>query len=87
MPPTIFEPNVAGASASDASEVDLSDGDASFECCTRGLFIGTAGDVHVEMKSGREVTFRNVVAGCERPWRLRKVFAVGTTATDLVALW
>jgi hypothetical protein len=83
-----FEHHIGGlnAPAFSASEIDLSGGDVEL-CCTRALFVGTGGDVHVEMKDGSEVTFRNVVGGCERPWRIRKVFQVGTNAADLVALW
>jgi hypothetical protein len=84
-----FDANSAGlnAPASNALDIDVSAADAELGCCSRALFVGVAGDVRVQMKGGGIVTFRNVVAGCERPWRIAKIFKDGTTASGLVALW
>lgn len=83
-----FDGQTSGMSgpACDALELDLSEDDADF-ACSRALYVGTAGNVKAQMKSGAIVTFTNVVAGCERPWRIKKIFKVGTTASGLVALW
>lgn len=72
--------------AMDAAELDLSTDDAEFSC-SRAVFVGVGGDIKVRMRSGAIVTFRNVVAGCERPWQINKVFKDGTSAAGLVALW
>ena len=70
----------------DALEIDISSADAEF-ACSRALYVGIGGDVRVQMKSGAIVTFHGAVGGCERPWRIKKVFKDGTTASGLVALW
>lgn len=54
---------------------------------TRGIYVGTAGNLKVEMIGGQTVTFANVAAGMTYPLRVRKVFATDTTAAALVALW
>lgn len=74
------------APAGDAFEIDLSSADVEINC-TRAVYIGTSGDVKVQLRSGAVVTFRNAVGGCERPWRVKKIFKVGTTAGGIVTLW
>jgi hypothetical protein len=84
-----FDTNSPGLNspAANAVEIDVSVEDDDLGCCSRALYVGGAGDVKVQMKGGAIVTFRNVVSGCERPWRIKKIFKEGTTATGLVALW
>lgn len=54
---------------------------------TRGLYIGSAGHVVVQMYgSDNTVTFSNVPVGI-LPVRVTKVLATGTGASDIVALW
>lgn len=54
---------------------------------TRGLRIGNAGDVTVDMADGATgVLFENVAEGETLPIRVKKVKATGTTATNIVAL-
>lgn len=54
---------------------------------SRALYVGAAGDVKVTMNESGTVTFVDVVAGTLLPIRVDRVFATGTTATDIVALW
>jgi hypothetical protein len=83
-----FETHSAGLNgpASGGVEIDLSGGDATCQC-GRAVYVGVAGDVKVQMKDGSVITFRNVAAGCERPWRVKKIFKLGTTADGIVVLW
>ncbi|MEY2875998.1 MAG: hypothetical protein RLZZ373_3369 [Pseudomonadota bacterium] len=60
--------------------------DADLVQITRGLYIGTAGDLAVRMGDGTDVTFANVPAGTIMPVRVKRVRAA-TTADDIVALW
>lgn len=58
---------------------------------TRALYIGVAGHVKVTMAgdsglAGTDVTFNNVQVGIF-PVRVKRVFATGTTAADILALW
>jgi hypothetical protein len=51
------------------------------------LYVGVAGDVKVKMASGKDVVFTAMPAGSFMPVNVLKVFATGTTATNIVALW
>lgn len=52
----------------------------------RGIYVGTTGDIKVTMVGGQTVTFKSVPVGML--WiRAQRVFASGTTATNLVAVW
>jgi hypothetical protein len=55
---------------------------------SRGLYIGGAGNITVDMVGGQTgVLFSNLVAGSVYPLRVSRVYATGTTATGIVALW
>lgn len=51
------------------------------------LFVGGAGAVKVTTIAGTDVTFTGVVAGTVLPVRVKKVFATGTTATNMVVMY
>lgn len=51
------------------------------------LFVGGAGNLKVDTIGGETVTFTGVVAGSLIPVRAIKVYATGTTATNIAALW
>ena len=54
---------------------------------TRGVFVGTAGDLVVRFAGDTvNVTLKNVVAGVTHPWSIVRVAATGTTATDIVVI-
>lgn len=52
---------------------------------TRGLHIGSGGNISVEMANGT-VLIPNVQVGIQ-PIQVLRVNATGTTATNIVALW
>lgn len=53
---------------------------------TRMLWVGSQGDIVVDMAGkGVGVTFRNVVGALDG--QFTKVYATGTTATDIVRCW
>jgi hypothetical protein len=54
---------------------------------TRGLFIGGAGNVKVDMALGNTVTFSNLLGGIILPIQVIKVYSTDTTATNIVALY
>ena len=62
------------------------DDDAVITTLHKGLWVGTAGDVRVQMWESGIVTLKGVVAGYLIPIRAKKVYATGTTAADIVAL-
>lgn len=69
-----------------AAEVAPNDS-ADLSSDARALYVGGAGNVKVTTTGGSTVTFTGVVAGSVLPVRARRVFATGTTATGIVALW
>lgn len=53
---------------------------------TRGLYIGSAGNVVVDMAYGTTITFTGVQGGTILPIQVTRVYAA-TTATNMVALY
>lgn len=53
---------------------------------TRAIYVGTPGNLVVNLASGASLTFTNVPSGTVLPVRVSAVKATGTSATDLVGL-
>lgn len=53
---------------------------------TRVLYIGSPGAVKVDMVGGGTVTFADLAIGFY-PLRVSRVYATGTAASDIIALW
>tara|TARA_R100001377_G_scaffold40726_1_gene22808 strand:+ start:15693 stop:15947 length:255 start_codon:yes stop_codon:yes gene_type:complete len=51
------------------------------------LFIGTGGDVKVDTVSGDTLVFKNLGDGSILPVQVRRVYATGTAAQDMIALY
>lgn len=54
---------------------------------TTGIFIGGAGTLKIDMPGTSAFTFTSVAAGVYLPLRVKRVYATGTTATNIVALY
>ena len=54
---------------------------------TRGLYVGGAGDIKVDMALGSTVTFAGALAGTILPIQVVRVYSTDTTATNIVALY
>jgi hypothetical protein len=54
---------------------------------TRGIYVGTSGDLAVMMVSGDIVTFASLSAGVIHPIRVKMVYSTGTTATDIIGVY
>ena len=55
---------------------------------SRGIWVGGAGDLKVDMVgTGTGVTFVGIPAGSLLPLRVSKIYATGTTATDIVEVY
>jgi len=75
-----FEAPAIGASAVTPNDsTDLSQP-------SRALFVGGAGNLTVDMTNGDNVVFTGVLAGSVLPFRVKRVYSTGTTATNIVAL-
>jgi hypothetical protein len=71
--------------AQDAGAVTPSD-TVPLPRATRGVYLGTGGDLRVKMVSGTVVTFAAVPAGTFLPLRTQQIYATGTTAGNIVGL-
>ncbi|MDH5185241.1 MAG: hypothetical protein OEX12_15275 [Gammaproteobacteria bacterium] len=53
----------------------------------RSVYVGVGGDIKVDTLRGTTLTFKNVISGSCLPVRVRKVYATGTAATDMIGLY
>jgi hypothetical protein len=51
------------------------------------IYVGVGGDVKLKLENDSELVFKNVPAGMFMPVLAKRVFATGTTATDILALY
>ena len=72
--------------AREAESVTPSDS-VNLERRTKGIWVGGAGNMSVEMHNGGTVTFAGIVAGSLLPLAVTRVNSTGTTATSIVALF
>lgn len=54
---------------------------------TRAVYVGVGGDIVAVGADNVPITFKNAPAGAFLPIRVRRINAVSTTATDLVAIY
>jgi hypothetical protein len=55
---------------------------------TRGVYVGTTGDLTVDMHGeGDSILFASVPAGSLLPLCVTKIYATGTTADEIVAVF
>lgn len=78
------DPTVSAGSAVEITP----DNDTDIPRYARGLYVGANGNVRVALaRDDNPVTFVGVVAGTVLPIRPRRVYATGTTASDIIALY
>lgn len=73
-------------SPAESAEAILPSDTATLDNVTRGVYVGTGGDLMVEMLSGQQVLIRNAQAGALYPLRIIRVLQTGTTASDIVGM-
>ena len=54
---------------------------------TKGLYVGVAGNVKVDMADGTTVTFTALSSGMIHPISCKRVYDAGTTATSILAVY
>jgi hypothetical protein len=74
----VSDPARYGAAVTPSNSVNLA-------APTRSLYVGTTGNISVEMLNGT-VVFNTVAVGI-LPVQCTRVNATGTTASNIVALW
>jgi len=75
------------AKASDAVTITPDDSTDLATVPTTGIYIGVDGNVKVDMLDGTATTFVALKAGVVYPFKITRVYATGTTATDIVVLY
>lgn len=77
----------AGLSARNAAVVTPNDS-TDLAQVTRGVFVGGAGNLNVNMAgTGTEITFTGVPAGAFLPICVSRIRSTSTTATNIMAVW
>lgn len=52
---------------------------------TIAIYLGTPGDLKIDAaETGTEITFKNLANGVFHPIRAKKVYATGTSASDII---
>jgi len=72
------------SNTSNIPSVSTQDGSGNNGCV---LYVGGVGNLKVLTVGGNEVTFTDVPTGTFVPVQVLRVFATGTTATNIVAIW
>jgi hypothetical protein len=81
-----FPGSASDPTSSAVEAVSITPSDTATFDVTRGLYIGTTGNVAVKMKNGVTITFTNVPVGV-LPVRVQQVLSTGTTASGIIALY
>ncbi len=68
----------------DIPSVSNQDGSGNNGCV---LYVGTGGTLKVTTIGGDEVTFTGIVSGTFVPVQVIRVWATGTSASNILALW
>ena len=76
--------SVTPSNTTDIPSVSSQDGSGNNGCV---LYIGGAGTLKVTTVGGDEITFSGVLAGTFFPVQVTRVWATGTSATNIIALW
>jgi hypothetical protein len=54
---------------------------------TRGVYVGVSGDLKVDLVGGStEITFVGLASGVIHPIQARRIYATGTSATNIVGI-
>ena len=54
---------------------------------TRGIYVGVSGDLKVDLIGSGTVTFTNLTAGMIHPIAVKRVYATGTDADEIIGLY
>lgn len=67
-------------------EAIIPNDEADLPFATRGIWIGTGGDLTVTLTGGTTVTYPDIPSGVVFPIRAKRVFETGTTASGLASM-
>ncbi|MDD9715143.1 hypothetical protein PVW48_00140 [Dinoroseobacter sp. PD6] len=69
-----------------AAEIIIPANGRELNYATRAVYVGSGGDLSMELLNGDVVTFKNLASGTLLPVRARRVRNSDTTASDLIGL-
>ena len=78
---------LSGSNALGAVAVTPSDTTDLATVPTKGIYVGASGDVKVDMADGTTVTFTSLADGMIHPISCKRVYATGTSATGILAVY
>lgn len=88
MPTDIYDDNEPGLTCPLEYGFAITPNDTdSLSNVTREIYVGSGGDIALELKNGDSITLKNVPEGARLPYRVAKVLDTDTTASDLVGLY
>lgn len=83
-----FDDRGSGAMFPGEQAVAITKSDSTVIPRTRGLYVGTTGDLVVRFSAdSANVTLKNVAAGMTHPFSVIRVLSTGTTAADIVGIY
>ena len=82
-----IEPNTRGSNPADNAVAVTPSDSTNLTNTARALYIGGAGNVKVDTAGGDTVTFNSVASGSVLPVRVKRVYATGTSATNIISVY
>jgi hypothetical protein len=81
------EVTLTGSNAIDGAVVTPNDGTDLAKIPTKGVYVGVSGDVKVTLSSGAVLTFTGLSSGAIHPIAAKRIWATGTTALNILAVY
>ena len=78
---------IVGGSAKGAVAVTPNDSVDLAVTPTKGIYVGGSGDLKVTLENGDVVTFMSLSSGMIHPIAVKRIWATGTTATNILAVY
>lgn len=75
-----------GSSVEKAFPVTTNDG-ADLANATIAVYVGVSGDLKVDTVNGDTITMKDLASGIWHPLRVKRIYATGTTATDILGAY
>lgn len=86
--PNSFEAGPSQMQWPAASAIAVTPSDsADLSVFTRGIYVGTGGDLVVTTVNGQTVTFKNLAGGMVHPICAKRIWSTNTTATDILGVY
>lgn len=78
---------LTGSNATDGATITPNDGVDLAKIPSKGVYVGVSGDLKVTLSSGAVVTFIGLASGAIHPIAAKRIWATGTTAASILAVY